>query len=239
MKYMSRLPLETTYNTRELGGIPISRKEQVAWNKVLRSDDISVLSANDIKDLSTYGIDTIIDLRTPGERETTGYVLADNDLFNKHYISLMISEDVSDITHSDTEMSLGYFYQQLLDESQPLFKDIFKVFSDNNNEGVLFHCAAGKDRTGVVAALLLDLLGVADGDIIANYEVTYSHLASNPVFQVPENQAHLVNSKQEHMILFLEKLRTDYVDAENYLKICGLTEEELQQIKTKYIEELV
>lgn len=236
MRYLSRLPLETTYNTRELGGIPIDRKTHVSWHKMLRSDDISTLNTSDIKYLNEYGIDTIIDLRTPNERETTGYVLADYPEFETYFISLMISENVMDITHSNTEMSLSYFYEQLLDESPHLFKEIFSIFANPQNQGILFHCAAGKDRTGVVAALLLKLLGVSDNDIIANYEVTYSHLASNPMFEVPESHAHLVNSNREHLVHFLNKLEKDYGGAQIYLEKCGLTTQELNHIKNKYIE---
>ena len=236
MLYRNRLVLETTYNTRELGGIPIGFDSAVKWGQLLRSDDISSLSTKDIEKLQSYGVDTIIDLRTKAEREETGYILEKNDSFKKHYISLMIADDVQDITQSDTEMNLGDFYCELLDQGKDMIKDIFNVFKDSTNNGILFHCAAGKDRTGVISALMLNLLGVTDGDIIANYEVTYSHLSKNPDFQVPEEYAHLVNSKREHMERFLEKLRTDYENAENYLLACGLTKSDIDRIKERYIE---
>ena len=236
MAYKTRLVLETTFNTRELGGIPINKNNQVKWGKLLRSDDISKLSEQDIEDLYEYGIDTIIDLRTKAERLETGYVLAEDERFKKHYISLMTSEDVQDISHSDTDMTLGHFYCQLLDEGQSMIRDIFTILSQKNNEGILFHCAAGKDRTGVIAALILNLLGVSNSDIIANYEVTYSFLSKNPNFQVPIEYQHLVNSDRKHMVLFLEKLGNDYGNVEQYLEICGVSEFEREQIKRAFSE---
>lgn len=102
----------------------------------------------------------------------------------------MITEDVMDISTSDTNMTLGSFYCQLLDEAQEQFKLIFSVLADQSDKGFLFHCAAGKDRTGVVAALLLNLLGAQDADIIANYEVTYSFISSNADLAVAEAHKH-------------------------------------------------
>ena len=232
----TRLILETTYNTRELGGLPIDNKRQVKWGVLLRSDDVSKLSKKDQEELKAYGMDTVIDLRTPKEREATGYVLGEDLEIAKHYISLMISDDVADITKSGTNITLGDFYCEMLDECQPLIKEIFEVFSNPQNKGILFHCAAGKDRTGVVAALLLKTLGVLDSDVIANYEVTYSHLSVNPEIIIPKEQQHLLYSNRSNMVRFLEKLTKDYGTVENYLKTCGLSQEEIESIQNKYIE---
>lgn len=235
MTNITRLPLNTTYNTRDLGGIPANKGSYVKWNKVLRSDDVSYLDEEDMAFLADRGIKIMIDLRTKNERETTGYTLDSQPEFKNYNISLMISDDVMDITKSDTEMTLGDFYCRLLDESKVMFKDIFNIFYAESSTGVLFHCAAGKDRTGVVAALLLNLLGVSDTDIIANYEVTYSHLSQNEALNVPESHKHLMNSDRDNIILFLEALKETYDDANNYLLACGMTEEQLNSIKEEYL----
>ena len=95
----------------------------------------------------------------------------------------------------------------------------------------MFHCAAGKDRTGVVAALLLNLLGAKDSDIIGNYEVTYSYLFSNTTFDSSNIPQQFANSNRENMVTFLKKLKNDYGNAYNYLIDCGLTEAQLETIK--------
>ncbi len=234
MSHVSRLDLETTYNTRELGGIPLGGNKHVKWNKVLRSDDISNISTQDIHRLKEYGITTVIDLRDQEEREKTGYVLADNQEFEKHYISLMITQDVvniSNIMETETTLGLSDFYCLLLDYCKPAFKAIFSVFADQQKTGVLFHCAAGKDRTGVVAALLLNLLGAKDSDIIGNYEVTYSYLFSNTTFDSSNIPQQFANSNRENMVTFLKKLKNDYGNAYNYFIDCGLTEAQLETIK--------
>lgn len=234
MRHVSRLDLETTYNTRELGGIPLGDNKQVKWNKVLRSDDISNLSTEDIHQLKEYGITTVIDLRAAEEREKTGYVLADSKEFEKHYISLMITENtmnVMNIMESVTDLGLSDFYCLLLEDCKSSFKEIFSVFAGQQKTGVLFHCTAGKDRTGVVAALLLNLLGAKDGDIIANYEVTYSYLFSDTTFDSSEIPQQFANSNRENMVVFLKKLKKEYVNANNYLIECGLTEIQLDKIK--------
>lgn len=234
MRHVSRLDLETTYNTRELGGIPLGDKKQVKWNKVLRSDDISNLSPSDIHQLKEYGITTVIDLRTEEEREKTGYILSDNEEFEKHYISLMITENVMNIMESETDISLIDFYCHLLEDGKSAFKEIFSVFADQQKTGVLFHCAGGKDRTGVVAALLLNLLGAKDGDIIANYEVTYSYLFSDIPVETSHIPQQLANSDRENMVAFLKQLKKDYGNSQIYLLACGLTEAQLDKIKELY-----
>ncbi len=173
-------------------------------------------------------------MRAEEEREKTGYVLADNREFEKHHISLMITKNnmnVMNIMESVTNFSLSDFYCLLLDNCKSSFKEIFTVFADQHGTGVLFHCTAGKDRTGVVAALLLNLLGAKDGDIIANYEVTYSYLFNDSAFDSSEIPQQFANSNRESMVVLLKKLKKDYVNAYNYLLACGLTEIQLDKIK--------
>ncbi len=173
-------------------------------------------------------------MRDQEEREKTGYVLADNREFEKHYISLMITENVTkiiNIMEAETDIRLSDFYCLLLEDGKSSFYEIFSVFADRQKTGVLFHCAAGKDRTGVVAALLLNLMGAKDGDIIANYEVTFSYLFSDTSFDTSNLPLNLANSNRENLIVFLKKLKTDYGNAYNYLIECGLTEIQLDKIK--------
>lgn len=234
MRHFSRLDIIITSNTRELGGIPLGDNKHVKWNKVLRSDDISNLSPNDIQRLKEYGITTVIDLRDQEEREKTGYVLTENEEFEKHYISLMITENITkimNIMEAETDIRLSDFYCLLLEDGKSSFNEIFSVFADQQKTGVLFHCAAGKDRTGVFAALLLNLLGAKDGDIIANYEVTYSYLFNDSAFDSSEIPQQFANSNRESMVVLLKKLKKDYVNAYNYLLACGLTEIQLDKIK--------
>ncbi|NLB18186.1 MAG: tyrosine-protein phosphatase, partial [Syntrophomonadaceae bacterium] len=106
--------------------------------------------------------------------------------------------------------------------------------ANQQKTGVLFHCAAGKDRTGVVAALLLNLLGAKDGDILANYEVTFSYLFSDTPFETSNLPLNLANSNRENMVAFLENLKTDYGNVYNYLIECGLTEAQLETIKALF-----
>ena len=173
-------------------------------------------------------------MRDQEEREKTGYVLTENEEFEKHYISLMITENITkimNIMEAETDIRLSDFYCLLLEDGKSSFNEIFSVFADQQKTGVLFHCAAGKDRTGVFAALLLNLLGAKDGDIIANYEVTYSYLFNDSAFDSSEIPQQFANSNRESMVVLLKKLKKDYVNAYNYLLACGLTEIQLDKIK--------
>ena len=236
MKHVTRLNLDNTFNTRDLGGIPLGPGRYVKWNKAFRSDDVSKISAADAHRLRDHGVDAIIDLRREEERAATGYVLADNAEFEKHYLPLTITDRPSDAMKADVELSLSEFYLQLLDDGKDDFKEIFSVLADPREGGILFHCAGGKDRTGVVAALLLGLLGANDGDILANYEVTFSHLLTNPDFVARNHPRERVNSDRDNLVPFLEQLRADYGDARGFLLECGLTEAQLEQIQETFTE---
>ncbi|WP_429950534.1 tyrosine-protein phosphatase [Enterococcus sp. AZ101] len=87
--YYQRLPLETTYNTRDLGGIPTKNGQIVTWKKLFRSDDVSRLSASDRRFLKEYGVGVAIDLRSRREREETNYTLEEETSIETYHVPFM------------------------------------------------------------------------------------------------------------------------------------------------------
>lgn len=228
-----RLPLETTYNTRDLGGLPVG-KRVTNYHTFLRSDDLSNLSQEDVLFLKEYGIKTIIDLRS--QREVT----QKRSLFvsNFHYCHIPLAtgdnEDVTQLAGKD--FSLSQFYIDCLENSQQAINRIFTILAQTEG-AALFHCAAGKDRTGVIAALVLSAVGVQKADIIANYQVTHHYLLENPVFMLQqlEYPSHLMFSNPETMLTMMTYIHHHYGTTIDYLLSIGVTEEQLVHIHEKFV----
>jgi protein-tyrosine phosphatase len=140
-------------------------------------------------------------------------------------------------THSLPEM-----YKSLLTDSGAQIGRIFRIMAEAGDRGLVFHCTAGKDRTGVVAALLLNLCGVADQDIIADYALTYDLMqpffdvmrerVQEAGFTIPED---LLRSDAVFMREFLDFLKGTYGGAEPYLLIQGLSSRELRDLKARLL----
>lgn len=229
-----RLPLETTYNTRELGGLPAKGNKQTKWGTLIRSDDISKVNIHDRNWLRDYGVKTIIDLRSFQEREMTPYVLEEDNSFKLYHIPLMKSEEVekaSNFKLKDTD--LGKAYIDMIDGVGDRFGELVEIISNRHSGGILFHCSAGKDRTGVLASILLSVLGVEKADIVANYEITYTYLRENPLFNNIDINNELLQSKREWIENTLNHIDDKYDGTINYLKSYGITDKILEDFRGK------
>ncbi|MGX7334150.1 tyrosine-protein phosphatase [Enterococcus alcedinis] len=238
--YFNRLPLEASFNTREHGGYATATKNVTNWKTFLRSDDISALTTKDIDFLINYGLTTVIDLRSIEERQRTDYVLEAEAAIQTLHLPLGSENGAQpSMPISDPSKQLGSFYIACLENSKATIKQIMEIMADN--EGItLFHCMAGKDRTGVISALLLDFAQVSKVDILAHYEITYGHISQNPL--IAQGQLghqdfpiELLYSKADYMDMMLTHLEANYGNAENYFKQINLSDETLVKLKNKIV----
>lgn len=238
--YFNRLPLEASFNTREHGGYATATKGITNWKTFLRSDDISLLTTEDIDFLINYGLTTVIDLRSIEERQRTDYVLNHEEAIQVYHLPLGSENGAQpSMPVLDPSQQLGLFYVACLENSQTAIKEIIEVMA--NNEGVtLFHCMAGKDRTGVISALLLNFSEVSKADILAHYEITYGHISQNPLVAQgllghEDFPIDLLYSKADYMATMLNHLEEKYGNAENYFKTIEISDETLEKLKTKLV----
>lgn len=108
---------------------------------------------------------------------------------------------------------------------------------------MLFHCSAGKDRTGIISAVLLGAAGVSAADILANYEVTYTYIRENPVIarlsrSAPERRAQLY-SLREYMEGALDYVARERGGFAKYLTDLGVSPDCLRAIRERFIESLM
>lgn len=239
---LRRIPLDGVKNVRDLGGYPIGKTQMTKYRVFFRSALPDALTDSDIDRLRELGITASIDLRAPRELLAAPSVLASCDGIDYHNLHLAAPDKASDESHkikpaATRESLIESYYSHTL---APIFANIFRIFAENDG-AVLFHCHAGKDRTGTIATVLLMLVGVSDEDIIADYSITYAHLyeeiceyirGGTGVFGEFEVPAY------ENISGFLERFYDVYGSAEDYLKGIGITDDEIKMIKAKFVEDI-
>lgn len=223
--------LETTLNTRDLGGYQsaLSGGQLKAW-RVLRSDVQNYPSDNDISLMKKHRILTIIDLRGEKDimRKPSGF--SNQDGFS--YINLPIDEG-SGIPESTDAVSESY----LRIAESPNMTFVFRAIA-SAPEGVMINCTAGKDRTGVVSAVLLGACGVSDEDIIHDYMLTkvYSRERFELIHRnFPEIDMNIVIPSERYMEAFLKMLKAGYGSFGDYLLAIGLERKEIDNLTAKLL----
>jgi protein-tyrosine phosphatase len=231
------IPLEGCLNFRDLGGYTGEGGVKTRYDRVFRSDDLSKLTPADIDYIGKLGISIVIDLRADDELNQAPNPLRDHPGFVYYHFPLLDGIN-SEAGGPFLTQSLPEMYRSLLTDSGAQLGRIFRVLAGAGERGLVFHCTAGKDRTGVVAALLLNLCGVADQEIIADYALTYDLMlpffdvmrgrAQEAGYSIPED---LLRSDAVFMREFLDFLTETYGGAEPYLLGQGLSSREIRDLK--------
>lgn len=173
------LPLEGGRNFRDLGGYPTEDGKTVRWGKVYRSGVMHDLTDADYEYLSGLGIGVVCDFRAIEERleEPTNWAAGDIDYLSWDYTSADSSGQLAQVFQDPSvtpEMVSGMMirlYSSIMDQHE----DKFRVMFDRLVAGdvpLAFNCSAGKDRTGIAAALLLSALGVEREAVVADYAMS-------------------------------------------------------------------
>ena len=220
--------LNTTQNTRDLGGYIKKDGEQTRYDSILRSDVQNYPSEEDLEYLKSKNITTIIDMRGQKDVDRKPSGFAERSDFTYH--NFQINEG-SGVPESVEAVPVGYMSIAKAEAMSKVFKCIA-----NAKTGVMFNCTAGKDRTGVVAAILLLHAGVSDEDIIDDYVLTkeYGKARLELVHKnFPELDMNIVTPCERFMEKFLRLFRAEYGDANTYLKMLGLSEEEIKALRNK------
>lgn len=223
--------LETTLNTRDLGRYQssISGNQLKTWH-ILRSDVQNYPSVNDIILLKKHRILTVLDLRGTNDvkRKPSGFANQDGFL----YINIPIDEG-SGIPESTDVVSESYLKIAESTNMPCVFRAIASA-----PEGVMINCTAGKDRTGVVSAVLLGLCGVSDEDIIRDYMLTktYNRERFELIHQnFPEIDMNIVIPSERYMKEFLKMFIAKYGSFQDYLTAIGIKKEEIDNIAAKLL----
>ena len=239
MLYMTReerlIPLEKMVNTRDLGGYETQGGTYSKAHKYVRASSPANATKEDIQTLKDYGIKVVIDLRSDFEKEHQENPFINDDDIDFYEVNLFDSTSASVVPDEVKQYKdLGGVYIYMLEGMKDKFKEIFEIFLRYPYECILFHCSAGKDRTGIVSALLLDLIGCHEYDIVKDYSESYENnieINENLTAMMKDEEAkQYLKSSPRYMMEFLDYLREHYGSAKEYLIEIGLKNDEIQQI---------
>jgi protein-tyrosine phosphatase len=226
------------FNFRDVGGYPGLDGRTVRWRRLFRSDALSALGAQDREAFSTLGIRTVVDLRRPREVEEYGRVPAWDGLTYRHLHPDHPEWDETPFEEGmDPARYLADRYHDLTEHGAPRLAEAVSIVADESAAPVVVHCVAGKDRTGVVCALVLSLLGVPDEHIDADYtrstvnnEAWVTHERGNGYPELvmrPHWRSH-----PGTMLMFLSELRERHGSVERYLTGAGLERDQVTALRT-------
>ena len=166
------LPLEGVHNFRDMGGYRTADGRSTRWHTLYRADGLNRLTPADVESLRPIGLRTVIDLRTDGELRDRGGFPVDTYPVTFHHLPVVDVTwelDAAGEDPADPSAFLFHQYQSLLAYGEPLFARAFHLLGLPGALPAVFHCAAGKDRTGILAALVLASLGVPHDVVAEDY----------------------------------------------------------------------
>jgi len=239
-----RIELEGCLNFRDLGGYPTKGGARLRHRLLYRSDALHHLSADDVRRLrDEIGIISVLDLRSSGELRNEGRGRLEHEPIAFHHVPLF-EGDTNAGREQARQMSLADTYFLLAEFAKSAVARVVTLLSECDGPAV-YHCAAGKDRTGVISAVLLGLLDVDNEVIVADYALSSENLdaiverlmASQGYKQMfaalpPET----LHANPETMTGFLERLAGRYGSISEYALSAGIDAAAIDQLKRRLLE---
>jgi protein-tyrosine phosphatase len=238
------IELQGCLNFRDLGGYPTRGGRRMRWRWLFRSDGLHHLTAADVAVLrDELGIDEVIDLRSSAEVRTDGIGPLEGERIRRHHLPLFDS-DVVRQSQADSVHTLADRYFLLAEFAKQAIARVIETLASAGGPAV-YHCAAGKDRTGVISAVLLGLLEVPDEIVVADYAATQQNLdaiierlMSTEGYQtmlsaLPPDTLH---AQPETMITLLERIRDTYGSMREYALAIGVSPESIERLEGRLLE---
>jgi protein-tyrosine phosphatase len=234
-----RLPLEGPDNFRDLGGYRTRDGRFTRWGRLYRSNDHASLTGNDIHYLSQLGIQLVCDFRSTQERTDTP-----NLSIGSHVENLPIPVDPEGVqpkliqrrirtgalTRGSLEKMMLEAYQSFPTHYADEWKALFQRITDGRSLPTVFHCTAGKDRTGFAAALVLRAVGVSEETVFEDYLLTNVYRARNtrivsrliPIYSLwrtkPLDLLPLLEARPEYLQASFDVIEQEWGTVQNYLR---------------------
>ena len=244
---MKKLNLKGLRNARDISYSDIKEK------KLLRSENLSKLTNEDVKVLKEeYNLKYIIDLRTHKERKQKDRIIP-----NVEYIHIpmntykdpiyKVDKDAKKKSRNGLLPNLCEYYRRLVSiEKKDLWTKLFHILLKNDDGAILWHCASGKDRTGVVAAIIEYMLGVSDKDVMDDYLLTNKNLVTpfrykiaSFLFLVKKTRHEfrkLFTAREEYLKASIDYIKETYGGVDGFLSnVCGINKDEKERLKKIYL----
>jgi protein-tyrosine phosphatase len=240
------IPLTGTFNIRDLGGYSTATGSSTLWRRLLRADSLHKLDQAGIAALLAEGLTTVVDLRHEHE------LIAAPSPFAAHagvtYLNVDLLADLLPDAHGEYQEGrdvLLDLYVRVIDDRGAKLLQILDAIANAPDGAVLFHCAAGKDRTGIVAALLLGIAEVQRDAILDDYELTTLQMAAvMPDYerraaergQDLRNLHALLASRRETMAALLDHIDMRHGGIPAYLAAIALSPNATDKLRSRLLE---
>ncbi len=258
-----KIELTGVQNTRDLGGLETQDGKRVRTGQIIRSGEIDEVNDDGIATLDGMKVSAIIDLRTTIEATASPAEWPQGQGPRRYNFPLM-ERDAQDIENMRAAIKSGtakaedteaLFYEAFASVPKNYTSDIRKVFdvliTQPDDEAVLLHCSGGKDRTGIVSALVLSALGVSRSEIEADFlmsnvqkqadkkseEIARQVNAANGTNMTPEAVWPSLGVRADHLGKFYDGIIEEYGSMDLYFQDgLGLTDEDLETLRARYLE---
>jgi protein-tyrosine phosphatase len=232
------LRIPNLQNVRDLGGLPTRDGQTTCWRSVLRADDLHHLAPEGLQALHDYGVETVIDLRWSHELTLfpTGYQTGDANGRRYWHMSLLGASPEAWNERSQNP-PWDQWNKAVLDQGQPEVAAALRVIAAASAAPLLFHCVAGKDRTGLVAALLLALADVEPEAIAEDYAASADNLRARWLAGQPEEKwpeiVESLSCPPERIHALLAHLDERYGGPVGYFTKIGLSQPEVLRLRAR------
>ena len=254
-----KLPFTGAHNFRDLGGYKTEDGRALKWGKIYRSDDLHLLTDEDLKYLSRLNIKSVVDFRSDEERES------EPDRLNPDMTQVLLPikfkpEELDDETLKNLMKNLTFgtldssnllrdFNIVIVKDFATEYKKFFRHVIENNAEPIVFHCTAGKDRAGFASAMILTVLGVPREKVIEDYLLTNTYVKDHvdsemleielkTFFRADTDNLRKINLVEERYIqAAFDTIDSEWGGMDNYISgALGLSEEDILKLKDFYLE---
>lgn len=239
-----RILLDGTSNFRDIGGYLGHGGGRVKWRKIFRSDHLGLLSVADVQKLRQMEVQCVVDFRGSTERLAQPCALPDAKVHALGIEPTIVqalqahAQQNTSLSVSAAQQLMQQTYHDFVSDNTPRFAQLFALLL-HHDAPLVFHCTAGKDRTGFAAALVLHSLGVSQQDILQDYLLT-NQLYVPPVGAgegaPPEVRAAIQRVQADYLQAAWNAVEQQYGGMPQYFqKGLGVGDFEIKSLKTKYL----
>lgn len=236
-----QLPMEGGHNYRDMGGYRTADGHYVRWGRVFRTDDMHNLTDADLAYLAALPLRTVVDFRSEQEIAQAPDKLPQSVATHSPLsISPGNLTDVSEVQMMDTAQMAQYMIdvnRSFSTDGQIIgqYRRFFELLQDETNLPLSFHCTAGKDRTGMAAALFLSALGVPEEVVMQDYLLSNKYLSSKYGRHMEDYPAlrPLFTVDARYLKAGLDRIKTDHGTVQNYLR--DILEVDIRKMKKLFL----
>jgi protein-tyrosine phosphatase len=221
-------------NVRDLGGLPLAGGGETRYGRVARSEAPHFLSERGWRELRDHGVRTLVDLRCPTEGSYDA-----RDGVRRVGVPLFRQDDPEFLARVERLPDSGAFYRVIVDYCRPTIVGAVAAIADAPDGAVLVHCHAGRDRTGIVSAIVLAVAGVPREPIAEDYVATRDALR-------PRHEEELAAAQTPEERDWLERIhevRPEYIlaaldevgDPAEYLRAGGASDEQIERVRRRLV----